>query len=150
MNIVPTIEGGLAIELSSEVDWEVLEMIIRDVGRPGHLAESLAGLMDDNSDWEDYVLPDLKSVFDGQAKYVAAALKDARDRNEQVVFVNPKQGEQWYGAVNQARMALEARYQLDSIEDYEDAPEELRSAYFRGRFYCMLQTMLLDYVMDVE
>jgi len=147
MNIAPTLEGGLAIEPSSDLDWEVLEMITKDIGRPAHLAESLAGLMADESEWEEYVVPDLKMAFNNQSHYVAAAIQNARDNNERVLFIKPNQAEKWYGAINQARIALEARYQLDALEDFEDVPEELRSAYFRGNFYHALQSELLGYVM---
>lgn len=148
MTVTPTLEGGLAIEPGSETDWEVLELITRDIGRPAHLAESLAGLMADDSEWDEYVVPDLTSGFDRQAGYVAAAVQDAREHDERVVYIKPKQADKWYGAVNQARLALEARYELSEQSDFEDAPDELRSAYFRDRFYLMLQSMLLEYVME--
>ncbi|MBK1854818.1 hypothetical protein JO972_07595 [Verrucomicrobiaceae bacterium 5K15] len=148
---MPTLEGGLAIEPSSETDWVVLEQITQDVGRPAHLAESLAGLMDEDSDWEEFVVPDLASSFNSQCKLVEKTIEHAREHDEPVVFIKPKQAEMWYGAINQARLALEARYQLDATEDaIEDAAPELRSAHFRNRFYLMLQSMLLEYVMETD
>ena len=147
MNITPTLEGGLAIEPGSETDWVVLEMITKDVGRPAHLAESLAGLMDDDSEWEEYVVPDLETSFNSQCKYVKAAIEHCREYEERVLYIKPKQADKWYGAINQARISLEARYKLENIDDVEDAPSELRSAHFRNRFYLMLQSMLLEYVM---
>lgn len=148
MNITPTLEGGLAIEPSSEIDWEVLEMITKDIGRPAHLAESLAGLMADDSEWDEYVVPDLETRFNNQSRLVAAAIQNAREHDEPVVYIKPRHAEKWYGAINQARLALQARYKLESQDDFEDAPAELRSAYFRDRFYLMLQSMLLEYVME--
>lgn len=147
MTITPTLEGGLAIEPSSETDWEVLEMISRDIGRPAHLAESLAGLMVEDSEWEEYVVPDLTQNFDRQSDYVAAVIANARENNERVVFIKSKEVDNWYGAINQARLALEARYDLSQRDDFEDTPVKIRSAHYRERFYHALQSMLLEYVM---
>ena len=148
MNVLPTLEGGLCILPESDADWIELELICSDVGRPAHLAEALADLMDSDSEWEQYVVPDLEENFNSQCRYVAAAIEDARNNNEQGIFITPSQAEKWYGAINQARLSLEARYQLDSIEATDDLEPELRSAYFRNRFYLFLQSMMLDYVMD--
>ncbi|WP_435893030.1 hypothetical protein [Oceaniferula spumae] len=144
---MPTLEGGLAIEPESNTDWAVLEMITHDVGRPAHLAESLAGLMDDDSDWEEYVVPDLELNFNSQCKYVAAVIAEAREYDERAIYIKPVNADKWYGAINQARISLEARYKLEAVEDVDEAPAELRSAHFRNRFYLMLQSMLLEYVM---
>ena len=149
MTVTPTLEGGLAIEPGSETNWEILEMIAKDIGRPAHLAESLAGLMAEDSEWDEYVVPDLTVSFDQQSSYVAAVVKDARKKGQSAIFIKPIQAEKWYGAVNQARLALEARYKLSELEDFEDGAEELRSAYYRDRFYLILQSMLLEYVIDV-
>ncbi len=156
MNVLPTLDGGLCILPESDADWHELELVCADVGRPAHLAESLADLMDSDSEWEQYVVPDLEQNFNSQCRYVAAAVEHARAHNERGVFITPAQAEKWYGAINQARLSLEARYQLDALEDkIEGAPGELdtlepalRSAYFRNRFYLFLQSMMLDYVMD--
>jgi hypothetical protein len=126
----------------------VLEMICTDVGRPAHLAESLAGLMDDESDWEEFVVPDLEQNFNVQCKFVQMTIEAAREHNAQAIFIKKHEAEKWYGAINQARLSLEARYGLGAIEDFEDAPEELNSAHFRDRFYQTLQGILLEYVME--
>lgn len=150
MNVIPTLEGGLAIQPETEADWMVLETICTDVGRPAHLAESLAGLMDDETDWEDLVVPDLEQGFSGQCEFVRAAVEDARGRSAQGVFIKKHDAEKWYGAINQARLSLEARYGLHGVEEFGDAPAELRSAHFRDRFYLQLQSLLLEYVMGED
>ncbi|MCP5534632.1 MAG: hypothetical protein H7A51_00170 [Akkermansiaceae bacterium] len=153
MKVLPTLEGGLCIIPESESDWMELEIICSDAVRPAHLAESLADLMDADSDWEEYVVPDLEENFNSQCRYVGAAITHARDHNERAVFITRPQAEKWYGAINQARLSLEARYKLAAIDGIEgpgpEAAPELRSAYFRDRFYLFLQSMLLEYVMDV-
>ncbi|MFK7910330.1 MAG: hypothetical protein AB8F34_06980 [Akkermansiaceae bacterium] len=146
--MIPTLEGGLVIQPESEADWMVLETISTDIGRPAHLAESLAGLMDDEDDWEEYVVPDLEKNFSSQCKFVQAAIDDAREHNGQGVFIKRHDAEKWYGAINQARLSLEARYELHGRDAFDDAPAELKSAHFRDRFYLQLQSILLDYVME--
>lgn len=126
----------------------VLETINTDVGRPAHLAESLAGLMDEESDWEELVVPDLEQSFSSQCRFVQASIDAARERDEKALFIKPRDAEKWYGAVNQARLSLQARYKLHELDDPEGAPAELRSAHFRDRFYLMLQSLLLEYVME--
>ncbi|MGB0775186.1 MAG: hypothetical protein ACPG32_00900 [Akkermansiaceae bacterium] len=149
MNITPTMAGGLCIEPESEADWMVLQMIGSDIGRSGHLAEALSDLMeDDEGDWGEFVLPDIKQTFRGQTQMVTRTIDDAHENEEKAVFIPAKHGDAWYGAINQARHTLQARYQFDSVENIEVAPAELRSAYFRDRFYLTLQSLLLDYVME--
>jgi len=121
MKIAPTLDGGLAIEPSSDIDWEVLAMIVQDIGGSDHLSKSLAS--------------------------VAAAIKEARSKEETAIFIHPEKADVWYGALNQARLALESCYQLSDYDDFDEASEDLRSAYFRDRFYCFLQSTLLEYVM---
>jgi hypothetical protein len=148
MTILPTLEGGLSIQPESDADWAVLDMIVVDMGRPGHLAESLAGLMDDESEWDEWVVPDLVESFSKQTGYVAAAIQYARTFSEESILITPNGAEYWYGAVNQARLALQARYKLDAIGSLDDAPEEVVQAYFRDRFYTALLSFLLEYVMS--
>ncbi len=150
MNVLPTLEGGLCILPESDTDWVALELICHDVGRPAHLAESLADLMDEDSEWEEFVVPDLEEVFNGQCRFVAATIEKARDNSERTIFITPAQAEKWYGAINQARLSLEARYKLEAVDDIEEVESEVRSAYFRDRFYLFLQSMIMEHVMDVS
>ncbi|MBT8038055.1 MAG: hypothetical protein KJO21_10970 [Verrucomicrobiae bacterium] len=150
MKVLPTLEGGLCILPESDADWLELELICADAGRSSHLAESLADLMDSDSEWEQYVMPDLVQSFSSQCRYVAAAIEDARHKNEQGVFIKPSQVENWYGAINLARLSLEARYHLNAIDATDDMKPELRSAHFRDRFYLLLQSMILEYIMDAS
>lgn len=153
MNVLPTLEGGLCILPESDSDWVQLELISVDASRPTHLAESLADLMDPDSEWDEYVVPDLVDTFGVQCRFVAAEVEKARDANERGVFIQSSHAEKWYGALNQARLALEARYKLEELKEATDseaidgAESELRSAYFRDRFYLVLQSLLLEHVM---
>jgi hypothetical protein len=51
--------------------------------------------------------------------------------------------------LNQARMALEARYHFGPSDgiDFEKLPLEKRGAFMRSQFYCALQSAMLEHVM---
>ena len=147
MKILPTLDGGLCILPESKSDWLELELIVSDGGSPEHLAQSLGDLMDDDGDWDEYVVPDLKQSFSEQIRFVSKMIEKAQESQQDAVFISAKEADPWYGAINQARLTLQSRYQLDEIEDVFAAKPELRSAFFRDRFYLFLQSMLLDYVM---
>ena len=140
MKILPTLEGGLCILPESEIDWNELQLICSDDDRPTYLAESLADLMDGDSEWGEYVVPDLEENFRNQTRFVDAAIKQARQNNEPAIFIPPAEAERWYGAINQVRLSLQASYDVEDLDesgDLNDWEPELRSAYFRTGFtYC--------------
>jgi len=151
MKILPTLEGGLCILPESEIDWDELQLICSDDDRPTYLAESLADLMDGDSEWGEYVVPDLEENFRNQTRFVDAAIKQARQNNEPAIFIPPAEAERWYGAINQVRLSLQASYDVEDLGesgDLNDWEPELRSAYFRNRFYLLLQSMLLEFIMN--
>lgn len=154
MRILPTLEGGLCILPESETDWQELQLICSDEERPGLIAESLADLMDEECEWCDYVTPDLQRGFQEQTQMVAERIQKARSSEQPAVFITPKDAEKWYGAINQARLSLQAGYQLDELDELNDPDEledlepDLKSAFYRNRFYLLLQSMLLEYIME--
>ena len=153
MKILPTLDGGLCILPESEIDWQELELICSDEDRPTHLAASLADLMDEDSEWSEYVVPDLEENFRAQAKVVADTIEKARISDDSVIFIPPAEAERWYGAINQVRLSLHARFDIEELgesSDINDASPELKSAYYRNRFYLLLQSMLLEYILDED
>jgi len=151
MKILPTLEGGLCIIPESEIDWDELQLICSDDDRPTYLAESLADLMDEDSEWGEYVVPDLEEGFRNQTQFVDATIKRARQNKEPAIFIPPAEAELWYGAINQVRLSLQASYdveELDEAGDVDEMESELKSAYFRNRFYLLMQSMLLEFVMN--
>lgn len=153
MKIIPTLEGGLSIEPESDIDWSVLETIHSDIGRPAHLAESLAGLMDEESEWDEWVVPELVEEFNGQGAYIEAAIQHGKKQSPPMIMIRPQDAEPWYGAVNQARLSLQARYRLDVVkeeQEFDKLPAEVGQAYFRDRFYASLQSLILEFVLDPE
>jgi hypothetical protein len=78
---------------------------------------------------------------------VAAAIQYARIQSPAEIYITSKDVDRWYGAINQARLALQAQYHLDALESFDDAPEIVLQAYFRDRFYVFLLGMFLEHVM---
>ncbi len=148
MTIAPTVSGGLKLIPEEDQDWVVLLKIAHD--GDGDLAQHFAGLMDEDSMWEDIVVPELESEFSTQRKKVLKDVMEARERKSDGLIIDRKDAEIWYGAFNQARLAMEEKYRFGPREfrdsdDFED--EEMRSAYFRNEFYGTVQSLLLEYVM---
>ena len=153
---MPTLEGGLRIDIESSGDWLVLEQIPADAieEKRFSLPEELASLMDDESDWDDLVVPELSDLFSGQVDHVAEAVARAVETSGEEsgeLFILRDEARDWYGALNQARLALESRWKFSADEDagvLAGAPPQKRSAFIRSQFYLVLQGLLLDYVIE--
>jgi len=110
MTIAPTVSGGLKLIPEEEQDWMVLLEIAHD--GDGDLAQHFAGLMDEDSMWEDIVVPELESEFSAQRKTVLKAVMEAREKESDGLIIERKDAEEWYGALNQARLAMEGKYRF--------------------------------------
>lgn len=146
MTVMPTVEGGLKLIPEEDYDWNVLSAIALDAHED--LAKRFGGMMDEESMWDDIVVPDLELHFGSQLEEVIRALKAGRKEGE--VIISPETSEAWYGALNQARLGLERIYHFGP--DEKVVMEELSSgdekeAYRRGRFYSAVQAVLIEYVM---
>jgi len=155
MNVIPTLEGGLRIDAECDVDWRLLLAVVEDAtSGEKDLAARLGIQMDDDphaEDWQEYVVPDLRDGFQDQLDQVAAAILNARNSATDdggSLWIHRKDGMLWFGALNQARLALEDRYQFGPRTDFDAAEfdEFQRSAFMRSRFYQVVQSLLLDYV----
>ena len=156
MRVAPTLDGGLRIDADGPRDWDVLRMIVPDaLTRDGDLATRLGELMtvgEAGEDWQEFVVPELRSLFDSQLASVAQAIEQAAaavDNEAGPLPIPRSAAEDWYGALNQARLALEDRHHLH--QHPEAAPESMpparRSAWFRSQFYLAVQGILLDRVL---
>jgi hypothetical protein len=148
MKIGLTLNGGMRIDAESAEDWQILRYLPYDA-RPQELAERLtAATEEDTTDWREYVLPDLQESFTKQVAFVYHAIeKAAVDASEQAgpLFVEKQDAINWYGALNQARLTLQARYELPLDEDELLGIEpERRGAFFRSDFYSIIQSLLID------
>jgi hypothetical protein len=160
MRVMPTLEGGLRIEIDSAIDWLILEHISSDaLDEDGdRLPERLGALMDEKSEWDELVIPELRVIFAGQVGKVAEAIRSAQAEVEVggeeasgAVSIGKEDADDWYGALNQARLGLEGRYhfgQMDEVSGLEDWSEDKRYAYVRNQCYGQLQSVLLEYVIE--
>ncbi len=159
MRVMPTLDGGLRIDVETATEWLVLEQIAPDAlaGGAERLPERLGALMDEEGDWEELVIPELREFFSGQLRHVAEQITNAHREAEEdggpaegEVFIGRDEGEEWYGALNQARLALESRFRFgptQGVENPESFSDAKRSAFIRSQFYCALQSVLLEHVL---
>jgi hypothetical protein len=157
MNVAPTLEGGIRIEAENAIDWSLLEAITHDARGGGDLASRLGALMGEDphaADWEEFVIPDLHRDFAEQLEYVAAAVKEARAKAgggaaAGPLWIHRSDAMHWYGSLNQARLALEARHHFGDRTRLPagERDEQRRSAFFRNQFYQAIQSLLLDFVL---
>lgn len=153
MKVSSTPEGGLRIDAGGPADWAVLRCIARDAGgRPRDLAARLGALVEDRQhpgDWEEFVVPELRATFDGQLETIAAAVEEAARRchgQAGPLHIARDQGEAWYGALNQARLALEEEHRFGPHPAPDPADAARRAALFRAQFYLAIQALLLERV----
>lgn len=151
MTITPTLSGGLKLQPEEEQDWLILFEIAND--GDADLAQQFSELMDEDSMWEEIVQPELETEFSKQRKTIVDAVRQAQEAGEDELVIEQADADAWYGALNQARLAIEAKHQfgpreLHDLDELKDP--EMRSAYFRNDFYCSVQSLLLEYVMVDE
>lgn len=147
MKAAPTLDGRIRIDLEDAIDLAVLRAIVGDArGRDDDLASQVSAGTEPElaEDWEDFVLPDLRATFDAQLETVVRALREVAPGD--TVFIGGDEAEAWFGALNQARLALEERFGL-SRQKEEELLGTLRPVAIRAHFYQMLQGMLLHFLM---
>jgi len=154
MKVAPTLAGGLKIEAEAPGDWAVLHWILQDAAAGSvDLAERLGrGMREAGSDWENYVVPDLRAEFSAQASLVEKTLAAAMDESgggPGEIFIAGDEILSWFGALNQARLGLEERYHFgeDGLASLAAMGASRRSGYLRGRFYAAVQEIMLVHLM---
>lgn len=160
MKVLPTMEGGLRVDLAEEGDWAIFRILLDDARGKSEdwLAKRLGVLMEED-DWEEYVVPDLADFFGEQIGVVSKALEDAEKKADGLageLYIARDEGQAWYSVLNQARLALEGQWKLAEIEKQaEEGSEEVLlkdeqrlTALMRSRLYLLLQTRLLEFVLD--
>ena len=106
-----------------------------------------------NSDWRDHVLPDMLAEFSRQLDMLSEDLAQAsrfedRGGDEEYQFLIPNDHiELWYGAINQARLVMQERYDFPKVETPEAIEalmgSETLGPYLISRFYTEIQGILL-------
>ena len=147
MTVGPTVAGGLKLVPETEHDWMLLMGIAGD--SDSDLAGRLAGLMDEDSMWDEIVAPELAEEFSKQRITVVKEVMRAKEEEDEIHILKSSV-DVWCGALNQARLALEDKYKFGAREDVDPKMLEdssARAAYFRNNFYSHIQGLLLQYVM---
>jgi len=156
MKALPTLEGGLRIDAEDASDWELLRSIIVDAnGGEADLASRLGGLISEEAggpDWEEYVVPDLREEFQDQLAQIGAAVEAATFHAQSgpgPIWITREDASAWYSSLNQARLAIEEHFQFGPSETMQihGLTPERQAAFIRSKFYCAIQSLLLEFVM---
>lgn len=159
MRVAPTLDHSLRIDAESPTDWLVLEMICTDASQMPNepLADQLALFMCADEDWNELITPELSDQFNEQVTHVSKAISVAHKEADLTgsLFIKVDEADIWFGAINQARLSLEERYEVSKYDDAIDDNSslqfenpELRAAIIRYHFYTSLQSLLLEYLLN--
>lgn len=154
MNIIPTLEGGLRIEVEDAADWFLLLSIGQDAhGHANELAHLLTQRITHDeirTDWQHFVTPDLEAAFLDAVQSVTQEIQRAHASHHGaagVLWITPNHAEPWYSTLNQARLALESRYHFGPSCDPTHLSPTARGAFLRSQLYCAIQSLLLEHVL---
>ena len=149
MKMAPTLDGGLRIDAESPGDWDVLRAVVPDaVARGEDLAARLGILTDGrgcDDDWHEYVVPESARAVRRPTGCGGArgGERGGGGRPRSWFAVDPAQRRRrlWYGALNQARLALRTATGSTTRRKLRrrKMPAAKRSAWFRSQFYLALQ-----------
>ena len=149
MKVAQHKSGGLEITVVDPTEWFLLNSIVQDAVSHGDgwLAEQLSEPMDDESCWDDIVVPDLTTKFSDQLSDVRQGITNAfkgANGEETTILIKKEDAWSWYGALNQARLSLEDEHHVSDLDedDIEDLPPNLLSVLGRSQFYLWLQSMI--------
>jgi len=107
-----------------------------------------------DQDWKNYVEPDLRDMFRTSREVVQAALKNFppdKLADSYTLSIPIKHLEAWINALNQARLALSARYNFTEHEMEDAIPiesDQRALALFQVHFYGFLQECFLRQLED--
>jgi hypothetical protein len=105
-----------------------------------------------NEDWSAYVHPELKQLFTTSSDLVRGDLEGFEqldDTNDNWAFEIPAEHfDQWLNVLNQARLALAARFEFQEKEMDRNGPRTIETvrdlSLFQVHFYGFLQECLLQ------
>jgi hypothetical protein len=107
-----------------------------------------------DEDWKNYVEPDLRDMFRSSQEVVQTALKNfppKKSADSYTLHIPVKHLEAWIHTLNQARLALSARFGFTE-HDMEDAipieGDQRALALFQVHFYGFLQECFLRQLED--
>jgi len=109
-----------------------------------------------NDDWAEFVAPDLQTLFDEQLQRVVADLEAAEPSigvpGAVDVVIAPSHLEAWFGALNQARLAMNEEFGCEALEApephdpnvVEELSDDQHFAMHHFMFYRFLQEMVMQ------
>ncbi len=159
MRVAPTLDRSLRIDAENATDWLVLEMICTDASQmPDEpLADKLALYMAADEDWAELITPELADQFSSQIIHVSRSISTAEKALDLTgsLFIKAEDANTWFGAINQARLSLEERFEISKFDDLTEEEDNiefedpaLKAAIIRYHFYTSLQSILLEYILD--
>jgi len=158
VNIIPTLEGGLRVDIEDAIDWVLLRHLVEDPQmRHDGLANELGNLIGEpeiQDDWQEFVVPELEAQFAGSVRKVRDVIVKALEHckgGPGCLWITREDGPDWYSALNQARLAIEDRYQFgdrsqDDLKLLGDGARQ--TAWYRSQFYSAVQGLLLQHVLE--
>ena len=152
--------GGLIVQLESERDWKALDALFLDAqGKGGDWLAKRFGVLVDEADWDEFVVPELSNHFTEQIELARQTVEDARRHITEdgvgTFRITREAGEAWYGVFNQARLALEGRWKLSrlaagkELENPEDVAPERLAAFLRSELYGRIQEHVFAYTLGL-
>ena len=158
MKIRFTPEWHLEVLLENPLEHEIWPCLVNDARCLGEdsLSDSLGPDFEDESfeNWQEWIQPEVEACFQEQLRSIQKFTKKIEDN---VFFVPNKQVFSWYGAINQARFALESIFQFSRDEIPSDPEErdlfienwplEKQASYQRYSFYSWFQEVILENMM---
>lgn len=155
MKALPIQNGAIRIELEDATDWRLFTRMLMDAGDKKYdPAADVSDRMTDGEiaeDWSEFVVPDLRDQFDAGLLRVSAMIENeykAHDGGKGAVII-PRDGcHDWYGVLNRARLALEAKHRLAAQKNNPSATTDILAARLRDRLYCALQSLILDHAFE--
>lgn len=109
--------------------------------------------MDAIADWEEFVVPDLRSQFNAalgllEDDVAAAEVIRKRPLKRYRITIAREHVEPWFSALNQARLVLQEKYRLPGENERLSLDELFAKgqwrAYFQSRFYAEIQCWLIE------
>jgi hypothetical protein len=166
MRAISMEDGGFRLEAISESELAALRHVPSDAdttgtpearGRlfpPGFAGSEETADAGDNADWEEFVHPDLRALFEDDVVQVGRDLNAASPvAGRHQIVVSAENVERWFRAFNQARIVMHTRY---SFPDESELGEEetmaritslLQSgefaAFLRARLYAEIQEWIV-------
>ena len=111
-----------------------------------------------NGDWSEYVIPDLEQSFGTALDVLTKDIENVDSEAEEDgkmsyrISVRSEHADQWYSALNQARLVLAARYNLPITDAKSVEPEPIDERWIalaQSDFYAFIQSFLLETVMKL-